>query len=587
MNFKHSLRTKILAFFSLAVLIPILIVSSIIVQISRNSLWNSIKREQTEIVSRVGERINSYIDNTKRILKSVASRDLNQAKPQQVRQIFINILELNNSLTEITLIDRNGMETVKITRKNTGVPGNANTFEFNRPLTKRSNREEFNRAMKEGYYVSPLCFSEERTPYIFISASGEGKKCVILCKLNLTDVWDIISRTEVGKNGYAFVVDANGLLVAHPEVERVIAHTDFSGLPIVRNFLDDKPNEFKIYKDETGQNVVSFFYSIPRIKWGVFTSLPYKELIEPVNTMINQAFLWLFIFSAIFMFLGMKFASTLLNPLNQLKEAANEISAGKFDINLSIESGDEIEALAKTFNHMAGALKELEQMRQDLISMIVHDMKSPLSGIIGSLDYILSGKVNESEQKEIFGITKKSADSLYSLIQNLLDVSRMEDGKMKLNAESVRPETMIGQIAAQFSFAAQTENKIFSVETAANLPDVKIDTGLINRVLTNLVYNSLHHTAEGGRIWIKTGKTGSNTIRIEIGDDGVGIPEEYKNKIFEKFVQVERKRAHLRTGTGLGLTFCKMAIELHNGRIWVESEEGKGSRFIFTIPTGL
>ena len=583
MKFKHSLRIKILAFFSLAVLIPILIVSSIIVQIGRNSLWNSIKREQAEIVLRIGERINSYIDNTKRILKSAANPDLNRVKPQQIRQIFINIMQLNNNLTEITLLNRSGKEITKVAR----VPSAPNKFEYNKSLTKRTNREEFYRALREHYYVSPLCFSEDRVPYVFISAADKDKKYVILCKLNLADVWDIISNTQVGKNGYAFVVDANGLLIAHPEVERVIAHTDFSALSIVKDFLEDGQSEYKIYKDETGQNVISFYYSIPKIKWGVFTSLPYKELVAPINQMINQAFLWSLIFSLIFIFLGLKFATTLLNPLNQLKEAAKNISEGKFDINLKIDSGDEIEALAGTFKNMAESLKELEQMRQDLISMIVHDMKSPLSGIIGSLDYVLMGSINPSEQKEIFQITKKSADALYELIQNLLDVSKMEDGKMKLRAETTRLEEVIEQISKPFNFAAQTENKEFVVEIEKDIPSINIDSGLITRVLTNLVYNSLHHTTEGGKIWLKarrTEGTGGPEIQLEIGDNGVGIPEEYKTKIFEKFVQVEKKRAHLRTGTGLGLTFCKMAVELHQGKIWVESEEGKGSKFIFTLP---
>ncbi|OGS19997.1 MAG: hypothetical protein A2252_01750 [Elusimicrobia bacterium RIFOXYA2_FULL_39_19] len=579
MNFKKSLRVKIILFFSLAVLIPLIFVSSLIVTISRNTLWDYIKREQEEIVLRIGDRVNSHIENTKDLLKSSLSGSTRLNKPNQTKEIFSNLLELNKNIIEITSLNRQGKETFKINRAKQ--PGK---YEYGKTFINRSVREEFTAAIRDGSYVSPLSFSDNKIPYIIISCADENKNSVILCKMNLNNVWDIVSNTQIGRNGYVFIVDSKGLLIAHPANERVLAHTDYTGLPSVNAFLAKEKNTYTVYKDENGQNVISFFYTIPGVSWGVFSSLPYDELIEPVNKMVKQALLWLTVFATLFVVIGLKFATTLLTPLNQLRNAATMISEGKYEIELDIESGDEIEDLAKTFGKMAFALKELEIMRQDLISMIVHDMKSPLSGIIGSLDFLLSANMDANEQKEIFSITKRSADTLYELIQNLLDVSKMEDGKLKLKQNPTPIEEVVSKISAPFDFTAKSENKEFIVQIDDTLPEINMDTNLIFRVLNNLLCNSLHHTNENGKIWLKASKKNEKEVQIEVADNGMGIPEEFRTKIFEKFVQIERKRAHLRTGTGLGLTFCKMAIELHGGIIWVESEENKGSRFIFTLP---
>ena len=574
---RKTLRFKILILFFLAVLFPVLIITNIIISISSKSIWSVIKREQSEIVQRVGDRVYLYIQDTKRLVRSIANRDFDRLNQRQIGQIFVDIMKMMPDFIELTFLDRKGNEKVKVTRSESS----RKIFEFNSSLINRSGLEEFQKALTKEIYISPVMFSGVRIPYILISCGG--KDGVIMAKLDFRGIWDIISKTEVGKNGYSFIVDKNGLLIAHPDTERVIAHADFSSLMIVRDFLEGRRNIFREYKDERGEKVISFFYSVPGVDWGVFTCLPYKEVIEPLNKMLWQAILWSFLFTIIFLFVGLKFASGLLNPLLKLREVASKISQGNFDVKVCIDSGDEIEELAVAFNNMATALKELEQIRQDLISMIVHDMKSPLSGMIGSMDYLITSKQDISSQKEILSIMKKSAENLCSLIQNLLDVSKMEEGKLNLNKKEVNISDFVESISEQFALACQIENKKFKKNIDTDVSMISIDEGLIVRVLNNLLYNSLQHTIDGGNIWLNVSKK-DNFVQFEVGDDGVGIPEEYKTRIFEKFVQVERKLAHLRTGTGLGLTFCKMAIELHGGKIWVESEEKKGSRFFFTIP---
>jgi len=208
-----------------------------------------------------------------------------------------------------------------------------------------------------------------------------------------------------------------------------------------------------------------------------------------------------------------------------------------------------------------------------------------LSGIMGSLDYLDSGMLGEfnEHQKKILSLARKSSETMLSMIQNLLDIAKMEEGKLDLHKEKADIPAMLKERQHEFQALATTEGKTISVEEDQDIPSIEIDKNLIERVLNNLITNALHHTSSGGRITLGL-KRLQGVLEVRVSDNGMGIPPEYRDKIFEKFVQVKRREAHLRTGAGLGLTFCRMAVESHGGKIRVESELNKGSSFIFTIP---
>jgi signal transduction histidine kinase len=584
---RKSLRTRVLALFTLAVLIPAATVSLITISLSYSYLWKSVKREQKEIARRAGDTIRFRIDSTKNLIIGLSNRNFSALSLTQTGNIFRDVMKLDDSIMEIVLTDRRTARDVSGLKRDKGGWSRA-------MAASRKGKEEYTKAVSQGVFISRVNFSGSRVPYLFISAAG--KKHIILAKVDMRGVWDTVSKISIGVAGYVFIVDSSGMLIAHPATERVIAHADFMNLGVVRDFLSDTAEPQGIYRDEAGDKVISFCYPIKELGWGVFTSLPYGEVIAPVNRMVTRVALLSLVLCSVFLFAGVKFAGGLMDPLIKLKVAAERLSQGKYDIEVRISSGDELEALAATFNDMVKSLKALEELRDDLVSMIVHDMKSPLSAIAGSLDYLISLGKDVNEQKEVLDITRKSAENLNGLVQNLLDISKMEDGRMTLKREEKSVQELAGDIVSQFRLSAETESKTFEFTAAPGVPSLNVDVSLIRRVISNLLTNSLHHTTSGGKIWMTVtfddkgtgdtpaGLTGVPTVRFEIGDDGVGIPEEYRTKIFEKFVQVERRRAHLRTGTGLGLTFCKMAVELHGGKIWVESEEGKGSRFFFEIP---
>lgn len=223
-------------------------------------------------------------------------------------------------------------------------------------------------------------------------------------------------------------------------------------------------------------------------------------------------------------------------------------------------------------------LKDLEKTKENLTQMIIHDLKNPLTGIKANLEIV--GMDDLGDTQECLDAAQRSADLLQNMIQDLLDISKLEDGKLNLILEAVSVEELAIALKSEVEAPAHAENKEIELDIAPDVPTLSMDRALIYRVMSNLLLNAVKHTGRGGTITLRA-RIEDDEARIEVADNGYGIPQKYLDTIFEKFGQVETRQ---RTGTGLGLTFCKMAVEAHGGRIWVESTEGEGSTFSFALP---
>jgi len=188
-----------------------------------------------------------------------------------------------------------------------------------------------------------------------------------------------------------------------------------------------------------------------------------------------------------------------------------------------------------------------------------------------------------ADQQRLLDISRRNSQVLLDMISELLDISKMEAGQIKLN---VQPVDLLELIVKSIdSVSALTDVEQLTIKTRlAEVEPVPCDRQLINRVIANLLSNAIKHTSPGGTIIIET-RPSTDQVTICVADTGEGIPVEYQRRIFDKFGQIE-KPGEERRGTGLGLTFCKMAVEAHGGRIWVESQPGQGSTFFFTLPYG-
>ena len=231
-------------------------------------------------------------------------------------------------------------------------------------------------------------------------------------------------------------------------------------------------------------------------------------------------------------------------------------------------------------------LKELEDMRDALTGMIIHDLKSPLNVISGSIQVTLEslsgGDANSKDDIRLLKNAEASCRHMMSLLNDILDVSRLEQHQLPLKKEKVSMEEIVKECLELLEPLRIKYDVLFKTEFQPNLPAVSADRVIAQRVITNILSNSLKFTPPEGSITVY-GKSMGKEIEIAIQDTGIGIPEKYHTRIFEKFFQGNEFES-TRKGQGVGLTFCKMAIDAHGGRIWAESKENEGSRFIIRLP---
>lgn len=231
-------------------------------------------------------------------------------------------------------------------------------------------------------------------------------------------------------------------------------------------------------------------------------------------------------------------------------------------------------------------LKKLEKVRSELFHMLIHDLKGPISEVVANLD-ILSYTVT-NENREYVDAAQTGCDTLYRMISDLLDIERLEEGSLLLHEEKIEAVDLIKESLSRIHGIAKIKG-IYLPENHLT-PQKKItfygDRALIMRVIQNLLINAVHHSPPRETITAGFEPIEENQIRFYVQDNGPGILPQYQEAIFDKYVQISKKEGERSYSTGLGLTFCKLAVTAHGGTIRVESDGEHGSRFVFTLPIG-
>lgn len=258
------------------------------------------------------------------------------------------------------------------------------------------------------------------------------------------------------------------------------------------------------------------------------------------------------------------------------------------DVILRVRNSVRMKRLHDELRRNYQQLLESERLRDDLTHMVIHDMRNLLLGVSGNLQLLqmLAGSVLDAQQIRPVHAARKSTDSLQSMITSLLDISRIEGGQMpvEIGTHNLKELTVsaIAELGARTSYISIVNDIAPSTKT-------RCDRDLTGRVLQNLVANAMDFVPpQNGRIWLESAENEDGSIRISVSDNGIGIPEEFRTQIFEKFASGPRGGAAAkRPSAGLGLAFCKLAVEAHGGQIGVETGEGGGSRFWFALPSPL
>src|SRR6266513_172163 len=230
-------------------------------------------------------------------------------------------------------------------------------------------------------------------------------------------------------------------------------------------------------------------------------------------------------------------------------------------------------------------LRELEKVREDLMRMIVHDLKTPLTLVLATLEMLADGDFGgvSTPQKAAIAEAETKSEDLLALIDDILEVARIEEANISLTVAPIAPGALLAELVHEWSHRFQQERTTTSVSVADDAPVFTGDKGLVKRVFSNLIQNAVTHSSHPVHLELSARRAGQGVL-FTVSDNGPGIPPEYHDLIFRKFGQVEMPRSPRTRSSGLGLTFCKLVVERHGGRIWVKSEEGRGSSFYIELP---
>jgi signal transduction histidine kinase len=234
----------------------------------------------------------------------------------------------------------------------------------------------------------------------------------------------------------------------------------------------------------------------------------------------------------------------------------------------------------------ARELEKANQLQADFAAMIAHDLRSPLMNISGAAEVMMNGMFGDvnDEQKRWLEKILANSHSLVNLVSDFLDVAKLEAGYVELSQERVDLRDLIDRTVDNFLILAQKKEISLTMTVPASVPLVRGDQRRLEQVINNLVSNAINFTHPGGKIELGVAQSDDAQIRIWVKDNGVGIPHTVVAKLFEKYRQGSNATESGHRGTGLGLVICKMVVQAHGGRIWVETEEGKGSVFSFCLP---
>lgn len=249
-----------------------------------------------------------------------------------------------------------------------------------------------------------------------------------------------------------------------------------------------------------------------------------------------------------------------------------------------------------------------EQEKDDFFIMLSHDLKNPMTAVIGAIDIVRAGRLGpiNSEQADYLYSAIDSCNEVVTMIDNLLDIRRFEAGKMQMNIHPINPAEIVRKVAQSFTRAAEYVDITLVCESDGSPFNIAADRNALGRILGNLLGNSLKFTPEGGTIkvscdCVRGGEMNAFTIppfvtipdtfanrhcfiRISVRDSGNGIPDSQLERIFDRYSQSKSSEGRERGGAGLGLAYCKYAVESFNGIIWAENNSGQGSEFIMLFP---
>lgn len=315
----------------------------------------------------------------------------------------------------------------------------------------------------------------------------------------------------------------------------------------------------------------------------VFIHISMDDIITSSRQILGLIFVIIAVLSVACWLMVFFMSQSIVEPVTKLRNAAEAITKGDFSHNVEKTGNDEIGALTDSFNKMTKELKEVDQMQSDFIANISHDFRSPLTSIKGYVEAMLDGTIPEERYPRYLGIVLDETNRLAKLANNVLDLTKMENGQYELNQTVFDVNESIITLALGFEQRVEEHQIRMDFQLLQDKLFVYADLSLIERVIYNLLDNALKFTPDGGTVTVETSIV-NRKATVSVSDTGMGISKESLPYVFERFHKGDRSRGKDKKGTGLGLTIAKQIMLAHHEDIDVFSTEGEGTTFTFTLP---
>jgi two-component system OmpR family sensor kinase/two-component system sensor histidine kinase BaeS len=279
---------------------------------------------------------------------------------------------------------------------------------------------------------------------------------------------------------------------------------------------------------------------------------------------------------------GILLTRQIVRPIRALTAGARQISAGNLAYRVEAKSNDEVGELVQSFNTMAANLSQSEQVKRRMTADIAHELRTPLAVIEGTVDGMLDG-VFPCDRERLFSVKEQTA-LLTRLIGDLRDLTLAEAGQLKLQLAEEDVVELMRRSRAQLAAEATERGLELRLDAPEEVLPVMVDRVRLEQIVSNLVTNAIRHTPRGGAIAISVKRASGRGVLIAVSDTGEGISAEHLPHVFERFYRVSDARARSDGGTGLGLAIVKSLVQAHGGKVWAESQPGRGSTFFVELP---
>ncbi|MBI3551512.1 MAG: HAMP domain-containing protein [Elusimicrobia bacterium] len=700
---RSGLFRKFMSVMGAVALIPVVFLGFQLTNISRGGIQDAVLELHTKLAEKLAEEVDDYFKvSNEKITFALASLQTKLDWPEK-QQLLRSLIETHADIVEIAMVNAQGQELLKVFNPD---------LSTEQALTSHHGESGFERFIENG----------KRS--LDVSRSGEIPSLIIYYPMNkmvlarvvvsLRSLEARIGSERVGGTGFAVLIDSEGKpLLFQKQSLTAIQISTFPQWAIVRSALGSNSVGSSEFLGPTKRPWLGAYAPTKAIGNAVIILQSRDEAYQAANRMKRTA-IGMVVGAVVVAILGaILFARRLTEPLFALTRAAEAVSRGEFITSVQIDTRDELQDLAETFNRMTAQLRsysvlqidrliaeqrktaaimysindgilmtdkegrlqlinrkclemfgaaadlafegrmiaevfpesplrdavvradqapkpdafkdvdlsteqthkyvrvsgyqvvspgrgshlgvvvalrdvtlerELDKMKEEFLHYVTHDLRNPLGSAMGFLDVLMKGTagVLNPDQHNIVSSVKRSTSRLMSMVNNILDIAKMESDRIRLGLKNVSVAGIAGRsISILESLAAG--RKVSMKLAATEEFTIDVDPDLIERVFTNLIGNAIKYTPEGGTITVSI-QDEEGGLRCCVEDTGEGIPPEYLERIFQKFEQVTGQR---KGGTGLGLTIARFFVEAHLGRIWVESQIGKGSRFIFTLPKNL